>query len=207
MAGSGHEDGHSHGAAAHGTAALSRDHVLRVSPSGLVTITGGKWTTYRRMGEDAVNTAAAIAGLPERPSPTAQLRLHGAPAGDPAGANADVGPGGAGTTAAASPSPYGTDAAALERLAAERPEWAALLHPRLPYRAAEVIWAARHEMALSVEDVLARRTRALFLDARASAAAAPQVAALLATELGRDSAWAAGQVAAYQDLARGYWLD
>ncbi len=202
-AGAGHDQVHD--AAAHGTAALSRDHVLRVSPSGLVTITGGKWTTYRRMGEDAVNAAAAIAGLPERPSPTAQLRLHGAPAGD--AADVDAGSGSGGTGAAAAPSPYGTDAPALERLAAERPAWAALLHPRLPYRAAEVIWAARHEMALSVEDVLSRRTRALLLDARASAEAAPQVAALLAAELGRDPAWAGSQVAAYRDLARGYWLD
>jgi glycerol-3-phosphate dehydrogenase len=89
---------------------------------------------------------------------------------------------------------------------AERPEWGEALHPRLPYRAVEVIWAARKEMARTVEDVLARRTRALLLDARASSEAAPAVARLLAAELGRDAAWEADQVAAYRQLARGYWL-
>ena len=161
-----------------GTAALRRDHLVQVAPSGLVTVTGGKWTTYRRMGEDAVDAAAAVAGLPDRPSVTATLRLHGAP-GDPE----------------------------LARLVAERPEWGEPLHPRLPYRAADVVRAARHEMARSVEDALARRTRALLLDARASVEAAPQTAALLAAELGRDDAWQRRQVAAFRELARGYWLE
>jgi glycerol-3-phosphate dehydrogenase len=177
------------------TAALRRDHTLLVSASGLVTITGGKWTTYRRMGEDAIDAAAAVAGLPDRPSVTATLRLHGAPAA-PAGA-----------VAAAYAIRYGADAAELERLVAERPEWGEPLHPRLPYRAGEVVWAARHEMARGVEDVLARRTRALLLDARASAEAAPRAAALMAAELGRDDAWQRRQVAAYRELARGYWLE
>jgi glycerol-3-phosphate dehydrogenase len=177
------------------TAALRRDHTLLVSASGLVTITGGKWTTYRRMGEDAIDAAAAVAGLPDRPSVTATLRLHGAPAA-PAGA-----------VAAAYAIRYGADAAELERLVAERPEWGEPLHPRLPYRAGEVVWAARHEMARGVEDVLARRTRALLLDARASAEAAPRAAALMAAELGRDDAWQRRQVTAYRELARGYWLE
>jgi glycerol-3-phosphate dehydrogenase len=177
------------------TAALRRDHTLLVSASGLVTITGGKWTTYRRMGEDAIDAAAAVAGLPDRPSVTATLRLHGAPAA-PAGA-----------VAAAYAIRYGADAAELERLVAERLEWGEPLHPRLPYRAGEVVWAARHEMARGVEDVLARRTRALLLDARASAEAAPRAAALMAAELGRDDAWQRRQVTAYRELARGYWLE
>ncbi len=169
------------------TAALSRDHTIVISPSGLVTITGGKWTTYRRMGEDTVTQAARLAGLPDRPSRTESLRLHGAPdeAGD---------------------SVYGTDADALAGLASDRPELGELLHPRLPYRAAEVVWAARHEMARTVEDVLSRRTRALLLDARASAEAAPDVARLLAEELGWDAAWEEEQVREYRDLARGYWI-
>ena len=173
------------------TAALSRDHTLLVSSSGLVTITGGKWTTYRSMGEDAVDHAAAVAGLEERPSTTASLHLHGwtehpRPDADWAG--------------------YGADAPALARLAAERPGLDELLHFNLPYRACEVVWAARHEMARTVEDVLARRSRALLLDARASAAIAPDVAALMAAELGRDEAWQRRQVEAYRELARGYWL-
>jgi glycerol-3-phosphate dehydrogenase len=168
-----------------GTAALRRDHLVQVAASGLVTVTGGKWTTYRRMGEDAVDAAAAVAGLPDRSSVTATLRLHGGlPGGD------DV-----------------LDDPELAALVAERPEWGERLHPRLPYRAADVVRAARHEMARSVEDALARRTRALLLDARASAEAAPRAAALLAAELGRDEAWQRRQVAAYRELARGYWLE
>jgi glycerol-3-phosphate dehydrogenase len=171
-----------------GTAALRREHLVQVAPSGLVTITGGKWTTYRRMGQDAVDAAAAVAGLPDRPSVTATLRLHGAPAAE--GGDGD----------------QPLDDPELAGLVTERPEWGELLHPRLPYRAADVVRAARHEMARSVEDALARRTRALLLDARASVEAAPRTAALLAAELGRDDAWQRRQVAAYRELARGYWL-
>jgi glycerol-3-phosphate dehydrogenase len=179
------------GRAATRTATLSRDHTLLVSPSGLVTITGGKWTTYRKMGEDAIDQAAMVAGLEERPSPTATLRLHGW--------TEDVHP-------EADGSGHGADSPALESLAAERPGWDEPLHFALPYRVCDVIWGVRHEMARSVEDVLARRTRALLLDARASAEIAPAVAGLMAEELGRDEAWCRAQVAAYRELARGYWL-
>lgn len=174
------------------TAALSRDHVLHVDAGGLLTITGGKWTTYRNMAEDAVNQAAAIAGLPARPCPTRALRLHGAPA--------------AGRTPAADGplAVHGTDAARIEALARERPELAARLHPALPYLAAEVVWAAREEMARTLEDVLARRTRALFLDARAAIEAAPAAAVLLARELERDDGWAARECAGFREVARGY---
>jgi glycerol-3-phosphate dehydrogenase len=89
---------------------------------------------------------------------------------------------------------------------AERPGWDAPLHPRLPYFLGEVAWGARREMARTVEDVLARRTRALLLDARASAEAAPAVAAILAEELGRDADWQRRQVAAYRALAQDYVL-
>jgi glycerol-3-phosphate dehydrogenase len=173
------------------TAALSRDHTLLISPSGLVTITGGKWTTYRRMGEDAVTQAAVLAGLPELPSGTAELRLHGW--------SAEVEP-------TADWAVYGVDAAAVSQVSEEQPEWKEPLHTRLPYRACEVVWAIRQEMARTVEDVLARRTRALLLDARASAEAAPGVARLLAAELGKDAEWERRQVEAYRELARGYWL-
>ncbi|MFL6196610.1 MAG: glycerol-3-phosphate dehydrogenase/oxidase [Thermoanaerobaculia bacterium] len=172
------------------TANLSRDHTLLVSPSGLVTITGGKWTTYRKMGEDTVDQAALVAGLDERPSRTAELRLHGwieEPPGD-------------------GWSLYGAEAPELARLAAEQPGWGEPLHARLPYRACEVVWAVRQEMARTVEDVLARRTRALLLDARASADIAPAVAVLMAAELGRGEDWQREQVRAYRELARGYWL-
>jgi glycerol-3-phosphate dehydrogenase len=174
------------GSTAPTTAALSRDHVLRVSPSGLLTLTGGKWTTYRKMGEDAVDRAADVAGLPPRLSLTAALHLRGwtdAPAAEPF----EV---------------YGSDADRVRSL----PGADAALHPDLPYREAEVRWAAREELARTVEDVLSRRTRALLLNARASVEAAPRVAAILAEELGRDDAWQAAQVRAYRDLAQGYQL-
>ena len=152
------------------TAALSRDHTLLVSPSGLVTLAGGKWTTYRRMGEDTIDHAAMVADLDERPSPTAELRLHGwAEEGAPTAA---TGPAMARTPPPSTPSPPSA------------PTGATPLHPRLPYRAGEVVWAVRHEMARTVEDVLARRTRALLLDARASAEIAPAVAALMADGAG-----------------------
>lgn len=173
-----------------GTAALARDHVLMIARSNLVTITGGKWTTYRKMAEDTVDAAALVAGLDERPSPTARLRLHGW-LERPAETEGLL-------------SLYGAEAPLVRGVMVERPGWDAPLHPRLPYFKGEVAWAVRREMARTVEDVLARRTRALLLDARASVEAAPEVAAIMAEELGRDDGWVATQLAAYRELARGY---
>jgi len=177
---------------AESTAALSRDHTLLVSAAGLVTITGGKWTTYRKMGEDAVDRAVVVAGLNERPSKTSSLRLHGWLK------NAQE--------VEEELALYGSDAPLVRRVLEERPGWSEPLHPRLPYALGEIVWAARYEMARTVEDVLARRTRALLLDARASMEAAPRVAALLAEVLGRDEAWQAEQVTGYRALAAGYVL-
>jgi glycerol-3-phosphate dehydrogenase len=177
------------------TATLSRDHNIFESPSGLVTIVGGKWTTYRRMGEDVVDRAARLAGLTSRPSQTAALRLHGAPpeervehstAGTPS------------ETLAA----YGTDADRVRELAESDPDLAVPIHPRLPYLMSEVVWAVRQEMARSVEDVLSRRTRALVLDASAALEAAPAVAAIVARELGRDEAWVQSEVSAFERRAQ-----
>ncbi len=180
------------GGGARGTAKLSREHLVATSPTGLVTITGGKWTTYRRMAADAVDQAAVVGGLPRRPCVSADVPLRGCPA-----------PG-----QAPDPDPvlaaYGTDAPAVRALMAGDPALAAPLHPSLPYVGAQVVWAARHELARTVEDVLARRTRALFLDADAAVAAAPRAAGLLAAALGRDPAWAADQVDRFARLAAGY---
>ena len=174
------------------TAALSRDHTVLVSPSGLVTITGGKWTTYRRMGEDCVSQAAQVGGLEPRPSRTAELQLHGwTDELDPSDPQ----------------SVYGTDIEALRQMIDQRPELGELVHPALPYKRCEVVWAARVEMARRVEDVLARRTRALLLNARASVEAAPLVARLMAEELGRTEEWIEAEVKAYRELAAGYLLD
>ncbi len=174
------------------SAALSRDHVIVISDAGLVTITGGKWTSYRKMAEDTVDHAIETAGLPAKTCPTADLPLHAAPAFDN-GTGADF-------------SPYGTLAAEIEALAQVDPRLAERLHPRLPYRAVEVVWAVQREMARSVEDVLARRTRALLLDARAAIASASAVARLMAHELGKDATWQTAQVTAFTALARGYLL-
>lgn len=171
------------------TAELSRDHRIVVSDSGLVSVVGGKWTTYREMGEDTIDRAAEVAGLPERESVTRELRLHGA-SGDRRGE--------------APWRVYGSDAGEVRSLAGREPGMGDLLHPRLPFRAAQVTWAARHELARTVEDVLARRTPSLFLDARAAAEAAPRTARILARELDRPGNWAREQVARFRELARGY---
>ena len=174
------------------TRAISRDHTLLVSGTGLLTVVGGKWTTYRKMGEDAVNLGAKVGGLEARPSITAEMPLHGAPE-TPAVSTSG--------TPSASLAAYGTEAAGVRALAEQDEALAIPLHPRLPYLCAEVTWAARHEMARTVEDVLDRRTRALVLDARAALEAAPRVARLLACELGRDAAWEAAQVKAFEARA------
>ena len=171
------------------TAALSRDHTLHIDGSGLLTLTGGKWTTYRNMAEDCVNQAADLARLPERPCPTKHLDIHGF---HKSAAKF-------GTLAV-----YGSDAHAIRDLMRAQPALADPLHPALPYTAAEVVFAVRAEMARTVEDVLARRTRALFLNARASIDMAPRVAALVAEERKLDVAWATAQAQAFADLARGY---
>lgn len=172
------------------TASLSRDHSLFADPaSGLITITGGKWTTYRRMAEDTVNVAAERAGLVRRPCTTRALPIHGTHR------EAER----FGSLAA-----YGADAPAIQELINQDPRLGARLHPRLPAVAAEVLWACREEMARTVEDVLSRRTRSLLFDARAAAEAAPAVAGLMAAELGRDKDWEQLQSAAFQTLASIY---
>jgi glycerol-3-phosphate dehydrogenase len=171
------------------TASLSRDHTIHIDPSGLLTIAGGKWTTYRHMAEDCVDHAATLARLPEKPCVTRNLNVHGF---HRQAANF-------GALAV-----YGSDALLIQDLIRAEPPLAAPLHPALPCCGAEVVWAARVEMARTVEDVLARRTRALFLNARAAMEMAPATARLLARELGRDETWQVQQVADFRALAAGY---
>ena len=175
------------------TAALARDHVLMISDSNLVSITGGKWTTYRKMAEDTVDAAALVAGLEEQPSRTKALRLHGW-AKTPPETDGLL-------------SLYGSDGPSVRRVMREKPGWDEPLHPNLPYFVGEVAWGARREMARTVEDVLARRTRSLLLNARASIEVAPKVAEILAAELGKDEAWQKAQVQEYEANARGYVLE
>jgi glycerol-3-phosphate dehydrogenase len=132
------------------TAALSRDHTIEVSSSGLISIAGGKWTTYRRMAEDCVDRAITLTPFEKRSCVTRTLRIHG------------------------------SDAAIANELITEK---SGLLHPLLTVTGDDVIAAVRDEMARTVEDVLARRTRALFLNARAAIEIAGTVAALIASQL------------------------
>ena len=171
------------------TAALSRDHTILVSPGGLITVTGGKWTTYRKMAEDVIDHAETVAGVEGSPCTTASMHIHGWTQAKIRDENLR---------------PYGSDAVRIRELVKARPDLSQKLHALLPYQKVEVVWHVKHEMARTVEDVLARRTRALILDARASIEAAPTVADLMAAELGQGAAWKAGQVADYTALARGY---
>ena len=163
--------------------------MLHISSTGLVTIAGGKWTTYRKMAEDTVDQAALLAFLEPRISVTQELHIHGYHRNS---AHFGV------------LSMYGSDAPALQDLMEAEPQYSQVLHPRLDIRAGQVIWAVRYEMARTVEDFLARRTRALLLDARASLAIAPQVAALMAAELGYDTVWEATQIDEYNKIAASY---
>jgi glycerol-3-phosphate dehydrogenase len=174
------------------TAAISRDHTILISNSGLLTITGGKWTTYRKMAQDAVDQAETMAGFEERRCTTEHLQIHGWTKQQINVPNLRV---------------YGADAAAIKELADAEPALAEKLHPELPYIGAEVVWAVRQEMARTVEDVLARRTRALLLGARASIESAPKVAELIARELGADETWKRTSVANFEGVAQGYVLN
>lgn len=173
------------------TAEISRDHELHISNSGLVTISGGKWTTYRKMAEDTVDQAATLAGLEDRSSVTRNLNIHGwhehpDQFGDLA--------------------PYGSDALPLRELMQDRPALDDQLHPALPLRAGQVVWAVRHEMARTVEDVLARRTRCLLLEAHAAIDVAPEVASIMAEELDRDENWVQWQIEEFEALASDYLM-
>ena len=165
------------------TKSLSRDHTIMVSAKGLITITGGKWTTVRKMGEDCVDRASELAGLPLNDRNTTQLKLHGA-------------------IDSPTSTVYGTDEEKISQIIADTPELGVQLHPDLPIRAAEVVWATRHEMARTVEDILARRTRAMFLNIRAARVMAPAVATLMAQELGRDAQWQTNQIAEFEKTAK-----
>jgi glycerol-3-phosphate dehydrogenase len=179
------------GGDAKSTAALSRDHTILISNSGLLTVTGGKWTTYRKMAQDVVDQAETVAGYDRRACKTEHLPVHGWTKQVITEANLRV---------------YGADAPALRELLRQNPALGEKLHPALPYVAAEVVWAVREEMARTIEDVLSRRTRSLLLGAEASIAVAPRVARLMAQELGYDQQWEQRAVEEYQAVARNYIL-
>ena len=156
------------------TATLSRDHTIEIDKSKLLTITGGKWTTYRKMAEDTVNLAIELANITEKGCVTENLKI------------------------------YNSDVEEIQKLIAENPKLAEKLHTDLPYCAAEIVRAARNEMARTVEDVLARRTRALFLNARAAIEIAPPAARIMAEEIGKDEDWINEQIRLFNETAKHY---
>jgi glycerol-3-phosphate dehydrogenase len=171
------------------TAKISRDHFLLVSESGLVTITGGKWTTYRKMAEDTIDQASLIGCLTDQQSVSKTMQIHGWSANidhqDPLHY-------------------YGSDIAKIKNLIKEHPKLAEKIHPDLPYLKAQVVWAMQAEMARTVEDVLTRRTRAILLNAKASMECAPNVAKIMAKYLHLNRKWKKEQVKSYLQLAANY---
>lgn len=174
------------------TSEISRSHHIQISESGLVTITGGKWTTYRKMAEDTIDRAAMVAGVEFHKTKTKNQRIHGwlknVDRKDPLHV-------------------YGSDIIALEKLIKEDSSLKEKLHPNLPYIKAEVVWAIRNEWAQTIEDILSRRTRALLLDAQASLDVAPKVAAILAAELGKDEVWQEREVKEFAQIAKNYIIE
>ncbi|MFC2112935.1 glycerol-3-phosphate dehydrogenase/oxidase [Bacteroidota bacterium] len=173
------------------TKEISRHHKVLVSVTGLISVIGGKWTTYRKMAEDAVNYAIMVGALKENQSITRNIKIHGYIKANDEPINPL--------------SVYGSERGKVEKLG--EPGMPTLLSESLQICQAQIIWAARNEMARTLEDVLARRTRALFLDAGESLKIAPQTASLLAGELGKDRNWIDEQLALYEDLANNYLVN
>ncbi|MCD9186667.1 MAG: glycerol-3-phosphate dehydrogenase/oxidase [Pyrinomonadaceae bacterium] len=173
------------------TATLSRDHTIEINKTNLLTITGGKWTTYRTMAEDAVDQASAIGRLPEKKSGTERLKIHGFT--DDLSKLGDL-------------KIYGADALEIQKLIEENPALNEKLHAELPYRKAEIVWTCRKEMPQTVEDILARRTRALFLNAKAAIEIAPKIAEIMMQESEREDAqfWIDEQIKQFNETARNY---
>lgn len=171
------------------TSLASRDHTILVSRSQLITITGGKWTTYRKMAKDAVNNAAFVARLPVVKCQTRLLRLHGYEQGirygDPLSA-------------------YGSDAHAIRKMMIDDPALAQRIHPQHPFTKAELVWAVKNEMAIQVEDILARRCRMLFTDAKAAIESAPLVAEMISDINGCGEAWKNEQLKSFYETAGGF---
>jgi glycerol-3-phosphate dehydrogenase len=174
----------------HSTKEISRRHKIIVSRSGLITITGGKWTTYRRMASETLDRAIREKLLQKRNCITETLLLDDC------------------SSRYLLPhfKIYGRFSAEIEKLADGNPDLLKPVHPELPYTSAEIIWICRNEMVVKVEDVLARRTRALFLDSRASVEAAPAIARVMAGEFGYDMKWQEEQIYSFNKLAENYML-
>ncbi len=173
------------------TKEISRGHQINISLAGLVSIIGGKWTTYRKIGEDAVNNAAMMGNLKERQSVTEQTQLHGYMLGADENDHLRW---------------YGSDALKVRSIIDKDAKMGEKVVESYSYVKAQIVWAVRNEMACNIEDFLARRIRLLFLDARAAIEAAPVVAKIMAKELGQGRTWQRKQVEEFTKLAVGYLL-
>ncbi len=173
------------------TSEISRDHTLHISGSGLVTIIGGKWTTYRKMGQDTIDQALELANLDEKPSVTKNLQIHGYHSNASVFGDLHI---------------YGSDAPEMQTLFKQNKKYKDKIHPNLEARIGEIVWSVNNEMARTVEDFLSRRTRSLLLDAKASIEAASKVADIMAKELHKSKTWKRNQILHYTKLAKGYLL-
>ena len=170
------------------TKEVSRRHKITLSPSGLLTIIGGKWTTYRRMAEETIDRAIKAGLLKEAKCVTYDLKLT-KKSSDISTERLNI---------------YGDHSIDIEKMISENPSLGIPIDTRLPYTRAEILWICRNEMPFTLEDILARRTRSLFLNAGVSAEIAPEVAWLMAREFGYDQKWQEEQVYAYNELVKNY---
>ncbi|WP_373492806.1 glycerol-3-phosphate dehydrogenase/oxidase [Aquiflexum sp.] len=170
------------------TKEISRSHKVIVSESKLVTITGGKWTTFRKMGEDTVDYFSEVTGESMKASKSANQKLHGYTK-NPQDGHMSV---------------YGSDASQIKSMIKDHPEWAEKLHPNHPYTVAELIWMVRNEMAVKLEDIMSRRFRIMLLDAKAAKEMGPKAAKIMAKEMGQDEAWIADELEEFEKTVNKY---
>ncbi len=173
-----------------GTKEISRDHKLITDESKLITITGGKWTTYRKMAEDTVDEAIKVGKLKNIPCKTENLKIHGYTQEKSLEDHL---------------SEYGSDAEVIRRLSQENSKFQEQLHPDFPHIIAEVVWFIRFEMARTIDDILARRLRMLFLNAQAALETAPLIVKILSSELGKDEKWENDQLRRFGDIALNFF--
>jgi glycerol-3-phosphate dehydrogenase len=168
---------------------VSRSHKIIVSDHDLITITGGKWTSYRRMAEDTIDKAIALGKISKRKCVTRKLKVHGWRPNPDLTDHMYV---------------YGSDEPLIRDMIKQNPALGEKLSEKYDYTVAEVLWAVRKEMAFTVEDVLARRVRLLFVDAREAQKAAPRVAQIMAQEMGKDEKWIEEQIAKFNKVSDNY---
>ncbi|WP_348798347.1 glycerol-3-phosphate dehydrogenase/oxidase [Flavobacterium adhaerens] len=175
------------------TKEVSRSHKIIISKTGLISVTGGKWTTYRKIAEDLVNKTIEVHKLPKNKCVTKHLSIHGNNQNNTTNFQNHL-------------FVYGTDANDILELQRTEPELKEKLHPNYEYTLAEVVWAIRYEMARTVEDILARRVRLLFLDARAAIECSEKVATIMAKELKQEPIWIQNQLNEFKSVANGFLL-